>query len=89
MPFTAVGFHNESVEMFASNLGAVDKAVSYILSQPDGKLSRDTAELRRSADRIVSALSLCERTGGCGGRCSESWKISTRGVENTSSAWGH
>lgn len=79
MRFTAVGFHHESVDMLGSNFGAVDKAVSYILSQPDGKLSRDTAELRRSADSIVSALGFCEKTGGCGGRCSESWRISTEG----------
>ncbi len=40
MRFIAVGSPVESVDMLGSNFGAVDKAVSYILSQPDGKLLR-------------------------------------------------
>ena len=66
--------------MLGSDFGAVEKAVSYILSQPDGKRSRGIADLRGFADRIVSPLSVCEKTGGvrrwlqwnCG-----SWKIFT------------
>lgn len=66
----AVGFLIESGKMLGSNFGAVEKAVSYILSQPDGKRSKGIADLRRFADRIVSPLSVCEKTGGCGGGCS-------------------